>query len=59
MKGLQEITERKLSTLMCIRQSGRIFVRQSLAVNETKRIQAVLGKIFSWKCDLSERETDG
>ena len=49
-----EITERKLSTL-----SGRIFVRQSLALNGTKRIQAMLAKIFSLKCDLSERRTNG
>ena len=49
-----EITERKLSTL-----SGRIFVRQSLALNGTKRIQAMLAKIFSLKCDLSVRKTNG
>ena len=49
-----EITERKLSSL-----SGRIFVRQSLALNGTKRIQAMLAKIFSLKCDLSERKTNG
>ena len=49
-----EITERKLSTL-----SGRIFVRQSLALNGTKRIQALLAKILSLKCDLSERKTNG
>ena len=49
-----EITERKLSTL-----SDRIFVRQSLALNGTKRIQAMLAKILSLKCDLSERKTNG
>ena len=49
-----EITERKLSSL-----SGRIFVRQSLALNGTKCIQAVLAKTFSLKYDLSERKTNG
>ena len=49
-----EITERKLSTL-----SGRIFVRQSLTLNGTKCIQAVLAKTFSLKYDLSERKTNG
>ena len=49
-----EITERKLSTL-----SGRIFVRQSLALNGTRCIQAVLAKTFSLKYDLSERKTNG
>ena len=49
-----EITERKLSTL-----SGRIFVRQSLALNGTKCIQAVLAETFSLKYDLSERKTNG
>ena len=49
-----EITERKLSSL-----SGRIFVRQSLALNGTKRIQAMLAKTFSLKYYLSERKTNG
>ena len=49
-----EITERKLSSL-----SGRIFVRQSLALNGTKRIQAMPAKTFSLKCYLSERKTNG
>ena len=49
-----EITERKLSSL-----SGRIFVRQSLALNGTKLIQTMLAKTFSLKCYLSERKTNG
>ena len=37
----------------------RIFVRQNLALNGTKCIQAVLAKTFSLKYDLSERKTNG
>ena len=57
MKGLQEITDRKLSTLMC-QVVWHNFVGRNLALTGTKHIQAVLAKKFLLTCDLSERKTN-